>query len=134
MAFTAVMGALSCSVSIVFYLIMGMSFTTSVPKANGEVKDTTMRTKIMCAISIVLHLVAIIVVLQTVGLANRFPFLPADKAALYTNVACLAMACYLLINSLSCLFARSMFKRFVIGISSIMSTIFFFVTALCVRW
>lgn len=121
---TAIIGALTFFMATIVYILLILGFPLGEFAMGGKYKIIPKQMKVLCAVSVLVQLFAIIIILQT---ANVIPLFLSMKV---TKGICFFFAIYLSLNSFMNAFSKSKKEKFITAPISIITAICFWITAI----
>lgn len=120
----AIIGALTFFMATIVYILLILGFPLGEFAMGGKYKVMPKQMKVLCAISVLVQLFAIIIILQT---ANIIPLFFSMKV---TKGICFFFAIYLSVNAFMNAFSKSEKEKFITAPISIITAICFWITAI----
>ena len=119
-----ILGAAVFGIATVFTVLIVLGFPLGEFSMGGKYKVAPPSMRIACGVSVFVQLLAIMIIIQTGGIAPYW-FSPAT-----TQAVCFFFAAYLTLNTLMNLASRSKKERYVMTPLSIIAAACFWITAL----
>ncbi|MBH1940943.1 hypothetical protein I5677_08575 [Mobilitalea sibirica] len=120
----AVLGASIFGIATIIYILLALGLPLGEFAWGGKYKVLPTNFRIICAVSVVVQLFAIMIILQTGGI---IPLVFTKKV---TTMICFFFAAYLSLNSIMNALSNSKKERYIVTPLSVTSAICFWITAL----
>lgn len=119
----SILGALVFGIATIIYILLALGFPLGEFALGGKYKVMPIQFRIVCAISVLIQLFAIVIILQTGGI---IPLLFSLKA---TKMICFFFAAYLSLNSIMNALSNSEKEKFIVTPLSVIAAVCFWITA-----
>lgn len=120
----AIVGAVTFSIAVILYFLLILGFPFGDFALGGKYKILPANLRVICAISMIIQLFAILIILQTGGI------LPLTFSVNVTKGFCFFFAVYLSFNVIMNFFSQSKKERFIVGPISLITAVCFWITAI----
>lgn len=120
----AIVGAVTFSIAVILYFLLILGFPLGDFALGGKYKILPVNLRVICAISMVIQLFAILIILQTGGI------LPLIFSVNVTRGFCFFFAVYLSFNVIMNVFSKSKKEQLIVGSISLVTAVCFWITAI----
>ncbi|MBU5677759.1 hypothetical protein KQI88_15170 [Alkaliphilus sp. MSJ-5] len=119
----SILGALVFGIATIIYVLLALGFPLGEFALGGKYKVMPIQFRIVCAISVLVQLFAIVIILQAGGIISLLFSLKATK------MICFFFAAYLSLNSIMNALSNSKKEKFIVTPLSIIAAVCFWITA-----